>query len=264
MDWLRVAQALPVGRSRKIQHDCSPNGDRSLSVSNEPECWRGFCYRCKEKLYEAKRLSLGELIKINQDRRDADKTLRTQAMPEPATHKWEDWPVEAQLWLLKAGIGEVDAIKLGIYYHEPSMRVVLPYPGTHHWQARAVMAGHKPKYISDGGDREVALFRDKVDKGYSVVLTEDLLSTYKMHMAGRSAMPLLGTTLHDEHLAKLLAWGRSVSIWLDPDEAGQTAARKIGKRLDVFGVDYRNVLGEYDPKLYTRDEINLILENVWR
>lgn len=263
MDWLAVAKELKVGSSRKIQHSCSKGGDRSLAVSNEPECYRAFCYRCKEKLWEPKRLSLGELIKINQDRREADKELRSQAKPEPAVSRWDRWPVEAQLWLLKAGIGETDAISLGIYYHAPSMRVVLPYPGTHHWQARAVMAGHKPKYISDGGDRQSALLRAP-DCGYSIVLTEDLLSAYKLRLAGRTSMPLLGTTLHDEYLAQLLAWGRTVSIWLDPDDAGQKAAASISKRLDIFGVEHRIVAGDRDPKLYTRGEINTILEDTWR
>lgn len=263
MDWLSVAKELDVGRSRKIVHDCSKGGDRSLSVSNEPECYRAYCYRCKAKLWEPKRLSLGELIRINQDRRDADKVLRQQDAPAPAVFAWKLWPTEAQCWLLKAGIGEVDAHNLGIYYHPPSMRVVLPYPGTHHWQARAVMQGHKPKYISDGGTRQAALVKPNKEQGYSVVLTEDLLSTYKMQMAGRSAMPLLGTVLHDEHLAKLLAWGRTVTIWLDPDEAGQKTAAAISKRLDIFGVEHRNVVGDRDPKLYTRGEINQILEDTW-
>lgn len=263
-DWLKVAESLPVGRSRKIHHECGPAGDRSLSVTHEPECYRGFCYRCKVKLFEAKALSLGERIRINQERREADKVLRSQTYPMPSVSRWELWPVEAQAWLLKAGIGEADSLRIGIYYHPPSMRVVLPYPGTHHWQARAVMQGHKPKYISDGGTRQVSILPvQDVLAGDSVVLTEDLLSSYKMQMAGRRALPLLGTTLHDEHLALLLAWGRTVSIWLDPDEAGQKTAAAISKRLKVFGVEHRNIVSGVDPKLYPRAEINRILEAAW-
>lgn len=258
MDWLQIAKALPIGRSRRLAHGCNPNGARSLTITHEPECYRGYCHRCKETLYESKRLSLGELIQLNRDRKEADHNIARDSLPEPMVFGWEEWPVEAQVWLLKAGIGEADALRYGIYYHPPTMRVVLPYANG--FQARAVMAGHKPKYVADRNPRRAVILKpDGLCHCHLPVLTEDILSSIKITMAGINAMPLRGTQLHDEHIVRLLPYGRA-AVWLDPDDAGQTAATKIVKRLEVFGIDARNIVGDVDPKYHTRDEIRNALE----
>lgn len=264
MDWLRIAKELPVGRTVRVAHDCNPNGARSLAISHEPECYRAYCHRCKEPgLFEAKQLSLGERIEINRLRKEADQSLELDKLPMPAVYGWEDWPAEAQVWLLKAGIGEADALRYGIYYHPPSQRVVIPYANG--FQARAVMQGHKPKYISDRNPRQVVILKPEDRSAYQPlfpVLTEDVLSAIKVTLAGHAAMPLRGTQLHDEHIVKLLTYGWA-AVWLDPDEAGQTAAVKVRKRLDIFGIGSANVVSQKDPKLYTRDEICYILEEAF-
>ena len=266
--WLDVAKGLEVGRSVRIKHDCNPNGAPSLIVRHDPDCYRAYCFRCKEPgMYEAKRLSLADRLLLMQVQREADSAVDLHEEPEPRMHNWLGWPAPAMQWLLKAGIGEADAVDLGIYYHPPTRRVVVPYNGTHHWQARAVMDGAKPKYLADKNPRQCHIQGDGVDEAWlpEVVLTEDLLSAYKVSLSGGWALPLMGTTLHDEHIACLLRNTERVAVWLDPDEAGQRAALKVVKRLQVYGLVVTNIVLDKDPKYYTRHEIAELTRSIeWR
>lgn len=262
MNWLDVAKGLGVGRSVRVKHDCNPNGAPSLIVRNEPDCYRAYCFRCKEPgMYEAKRLSLADRLEISRQQREADHDTDRFELPEPRIVDWWKWPAPAMQWLLKAGIGERDATELGIYYHPATRRVVVPYAGTHHWQARAVMEGAVPKYLADKNPRQCAVLSGPAWGG-PVFLTEDLLSAYKIRMAGFRSMPLQGTSLHDEHVACLLKHTDRVAVWLDPDKAGRDAAAKVAKRLRVFGFDVHDVVSTKDPKLHTRAEINSIYEEI--
>lgn len=259
--WLDVAKGLEVGRSVRIKHDCNPNGAPSLVVRHDPDCYRAYCFRCKEPgMYEAKRLSLADRLLLMQAQREADAAVDRHEEPEPRLHSWLDWPAPAMQWLLKAGIGEADAVDLGIYYHPPTRRVVVPYNGTHHWQARAVMAGAKPKYLADKNPRQCHIQGDEA--GLPVVLTEDLLSTYKVSLSGGRSLPLMGTALHDEHIACLLRGTERVVVWLDPDDAGQRAARDVCRRLRVYGFSVKNIVLDKDPKYYTRHEIAELIRSI--
>lgn len=263
--WLDVAKGLEVGRSARIKHDCNPSGAPSLMVRHDLDCYRAYCFRCKEPgMYEAKRLSLADRLLLMQEQREADSVIDLHSKPEPREHNWLNWPDPAMQWLLKAGIGEADAVDLGIYYHPPTHRVVVPYNGTHHWQARAVMDGAKPKYLADKNTRECALQGPEVwrNSPAEVFLTEDLLSAYKVALAGRWSLPLMGTSLHDEHIAYLLQRTDRVAVWLDPDEAGQAAARKTVKRLQVYGLEVTNIQLDKDPKYYTRYEIAKLARSI--
>src|SRR5690606_11404294 len=255
MDWLRVAKELTVGQSVRVQHDCNPSGARSLLISHEPTGYRAHCFRCKQPgMWEPKKLSLAERLELAAKQREADQQInRTSPPPGPGLYDWIGWSMPALVWLLKAGFNNADATACGIYYHEASQRVVVPYQGTHHWQMRAVHAWQKPKYIADKNPRQCVVLGDEV--GGPIHLTEDLLSAYKIQLSGLRAMPLLGTSLHDEHLALLVRKDARVVVWLDPDKAGQDAAAKIVRRLRMFGLQAHNVLSDRDPKLHSRGEI---------
>jgi DNA primase len=65
------------------------------------------------------------------------------------------------------------------------------------------------------------------------VIVEDLLSAYKLHYVGYSALCLLGTKLDKGSLpAILLDKPSRVVLWLDDDQAGHEGAMKLFKELN--------------------------------
>lgn len=268
MTWLDEAKALSVGGTKKIRHDCAPSRDPSLMISNTPEGYRCYCFRCKESSFEAKVLSLAERVALTKEQREADANVDRQAMPAPLV-PWDQWPAEAMLWFLKAGLDGTDAFSMGAGYHVATRRVVLPllhsYGGLHSrtgvWQARAVFPQQKPKYLTSKGPRGVGLYH--FDKRYpsKVVIVEDILSAWKVAQACPrvAAVPLTGTTMHDEHLALILKMDMPALVWLDPDEPGKAAAKKVLRRLEVFGVEADNICLECDPKLMTYERIKWVV-----
>ena len=270
MTWLDEAKALPVGGTKKIRHDCAPSHDPSLMISNMPEGYRCYCFRCKESSFEAKVLSLAERVALTKAQREADANVNRQVMPSPLV-PWEQWPAEAMLWFLKAGLDGTDASLMGAGYHVATRRVVLPLlycplngppEPTGVWQARAVFPQQKPKYLTSKGPRGVGLYYFGTGWPSKVVVVEDILSAWKVSRADPkvAAVPLTGTTMHDEHLALLLKIDMPTLVWLDGDAPGRSAAKKVISRLRVFDVQVRDVCTESDPKLHSLEAIRSLLQ----
>lgn len=201
---------------------------------------------------------------------DGDDTIdrrRLDALPAPVQADPTEWPREAYLWFLKAGLGRHDIGRLGAYYHPPSDRVVLPVlDGSGRpvfWQARA-FDGRQPKYLAPDIDR--ALVVPEFGTATSVTLTEDILSAYKVGQVGEG-WSMLGTKLSDHVLTRLMQRhtqqpGFTVNVWLDNDlpplhqiNRGQVAARKVLARLRAMGIPARNIVSPKDPKLMSLGQI---------
>lgn len=169
----------------------------------------------------------------------------------------DDWPDSARLWLYKAGLGRAEIGQLGAYYHPPTDRVVLPLldPATGmpvFYQARAVDKWRQPKYLAPAVGRDAVLARFGQDD--SPTLTEDILSAFKIGLVSEG-IAILGTRISAKVMAHLMSRKCKVNVWLDPDPAGQRGAAKIMAQLRAYGIQYRNIQSERDPKLHTRQEI---------
>lgn len=261
--WLPSAEGLAVGRSIRVDHTCGPG--RTLKVHRDADRLSAFCFRCNEHgaaaaPQEPITVRIARLAAV----RAADVQMREVQpgrLPEPHVSCVGEWPEHARLWLFKAGLGRAEIGRLGAYYHPPSDRVVLPVldPATGipvFYQARAVQRGRAPKYMAPTTGRDLALAR----WGHSDVptLTEDILSAFKVGLVSEG-IAVLGTHLSPVVLAHLMGRRCSVNLWLDPDPAGQRAAGKIAKQLRAYGIQYRTILSQRDPKLHTKQEIKELL-----
>ncbi|WP_175106461.1 toprim domain-containing protein [Pararobbsia alpina] len=167
------------------------------------------------------------------------------------------------MWLYKAGISNAEIEGLGIYWNRYMQRVVIPVRDelghVVYWQARTLDKTNPKKYLNPHVDKRRLVA--KFGSGSLLVLTEDLLSAYKVATRGNvAAWCLLGTKITDFIATGILASGKPVTVWLDPDAAGQTNATKIIKQLRAYGVTVRNVVSEKDPKLLGREEIEWTLK----
>lgn len=259
--WLPKAQELAEGRSARVGHDCGSGS--VMIVEHKPEGWSAYCYRCSDKGWNPKPLpSLAERMARKQAQREAEQAMEHDPRPPyPPVFDVAQWPLKARVWLYKAGLFNDDIKQLGAYFHERSQRVVLPVMQAGklvYWQARDVGLCDlgSPKYINPKVNKAelVAAY----GTGTNIVLTEDILSAFRVGMA-TEAWSLLGTKLLTPVLARLIADGRPVIIWLDSDKPGQDAATRISRSLANVGVRHHNIVTDLDPKNLSRHEIEEVL-----
>lgn len=258
-EWLPIAQQLPVGGSRKIESSCASSP--CLRIGNTPTAYTAYCFACGESRFSRKVLSMQELSVAIAARGSAEQELlhRKQFMghPTPKVTDPREWPRAAQLWPLKAGLTFQEIQGMGLYYHAPSTRVIIPC-GPSWYQARLI-TGAGPKYLSPAFDPPTTF---SYGSG-PLVLTEDCLSAYKVSLCGYRGWPVLGTKLTDARLLPMIreakASGAAVRVWLDPDGAGRNAAAVVRRTLSMYGVEMVNVASEKDPKLHSKGEITDLL-----
>lgn len=260
--WLEAAQATAEGKKRRVDHDCG--GGRTLIVSNQDRKWTAFCFRCDEAgVVDKPQESLSVRIARRRGEDEQDERIGSSlALPEPIDIDVANWPREAAVWLLKASCGVPEIAELGAYWHEPSARVVLPVADDGelvYWQARDpkwTRKSDRPKYINPEVSKGRLVAR--YGSGSEIVLTEDILSAYRVGQAGEG-WSLLGTDLKDGVIARLIDERKPVAVWLDPDAAGRRASAAIVKRLSACGIPNRVIRSQRDPKLLSRRQIRIEL-----
>lgn len=259
--WVPQAKALHPGGKARVPHDCGPGN--TLLIRNDETGLHAWCFRCIDKGWAPPpALPLEARLKALRQRSEEDlgvPHLPTE-LPAPAV-PWSEWPATHRLWLLKAGLGAHDAARLGAYYHPPTDRVVLPVlegPAPVFWQARAVLPGRVPKYLSP--EKPAGGVLPRYGKADAVTLTEDILSAYKVGSTeGCEGWSLMGVSLKPHVLAALMQRKAKVNVWLDPDPPGQRAAAKAVSTVRAAGLEVRNIISDRDPKLLHRASIKELL-----
>ncbi len=255
--WERFTHGLDIGRSIRVDHDCGAG--RTLKVSHKEAGFDAHCWRCGEGGFIPHQVSLAERIeRLRKVRQAALTATASPALPSPREYDPQLWPDYASVWLYKAGMSNDDIVGLRFYYCSNLDRVVMPlYEGDTpvYWQARGFDKG-LPKYINPPVDRTRLLF--KAGTGSVLVLTEDILSAYKVGKV-TEAWSLMGTSISDFALNLVARSGKPVRIMLDPDAGGESGRRKAQRKLQMMGLDVEIIVPRKDPKLLTLAEIRTIL-----
>lgn len=249
-----IPQDLAPGERRYVQHTCGAG--RKLIVSRDGPRISWFCVRCHESGAQRVQESTEQML-VRLRKQAAQDSTCSVSMPEPRVYSIDKWPPGAALWLYKAGLSRARIGELGIYYHPDSDRVVIPV-GENFYQARAYQPGRTPKYLSPHPRPKGV--HPVWGAGPAVVLTEDVLSAVKVS-AHIQARALIGTSLSEEALVWVLAQAKPVLTWLDPDDAGQTHAAPIRRKLRSCGVQVANIVSSRDPKLHSLEEIHAYIHD---
>lgn len=262
-DWYAAIKDHPVGTRLRMAHDgCSTS--EALIVTKQDSGVSAYCFRCKwNGFVGAPPESLAQKLERKSREKLASKVMKeSKALPLPKCENIAEWPLKARIWCYKAGLNNEDIRDAGIYFHPSTGRVVIPvFDGDTlvYWQARG-FDPEAPKYLNPSVVDRTALVANWYGSERCLVLTEDWLSGYRVHRAtGFQVYGLLGTTLTNKIAAQIVYNRVPVAVWLDPDSAGQTAARKIVAKLSALNHPVRNIVSERDPKLYSDNEIREVL-----
>lgn len=253
-------ESLPLGRSLRAAHDCGEG--RTLKVEHKENGFSAYCWRCSDHGWiPHPRLSLSEKIaRLQQVRAVELKATASLSLPQPAEYDPQLWPHAPRVWLYKAGVSNDDIQALGFYWNERLHRVVMPIHEDGklvYWQARGFDKA-SPKYINPIVSRD-SLFA-KFGTGPTLVLTEDVLSAYKVGKVTK-AWAMLGTSFSDGMVMALAGAHSPVATLLDPDAGGDKGRRAATRQLPIMGISVTNLYPPRDPKLLSLKEIQSCLSN---
>lgn len=101
-----------------------------MVVDHKADGWSAYCLKCHGKGWLGKELSLAErLERLSRQKMEDERLSSDVSLPAPANHDIASWPLEARVWLYKAGISNDAIHRYGIYHHAGSARVSTPCTG---------------------------------------------------------------------------------------------------------------------------------------
>lgn len=152
---------------------------------------------------------------------------------------------------------------IGAGYSASADRLVLPVRTRHgiEYVLRAVGKNVRPKYLVTG-PKDYQYIR--VGRpGKSLVLVEDVFSMHKVAEVCQ-ASALLGTSFRTDVAMLYLADAgpvEDVYLWFDNDAAGMKAQKQAEVGMTLLGFNVCKVRTQFDPKRYSRDEIEAYLRS---
>lgn len=238
-------EEMSEGEQGKFNHADCPNGvdnRQRLYVKNVDGAYLGHCHNCGDSLYYRPRETIAR-IKEETSTVVVRGSLPTYIELTKQTD-YDKFNVQGQLWLGQYGFNKV---KCHAYHiNESTDGIILPVyregGGVAGCQVRRY--NKSPKYLTYSKQRYSYLNIMHTSK--PLILVEDLLSSYKLHIAGYPTLCLLGTKLDDD-AKKLLANHRRVVLWLDDDVAGHSAAHKLFRELSPLCPQMTAIMN-YQPK----------------
>lgn len=256
-DWFDKVRDLRPGGKRRI-------GDALLASFNG-KAYHLWSFRDHTSEVYAPQLSLAERLAIATEKGAADgEAVASRFLPQPQMKHPQDWPVEARAWMHKAGINNDDIRRMGAYWNPRMQRVVVPYvaaDGMSAWIARDPFPpSGRTKYLFPRETRRGGGALYSGDNDRPIVVTEDVLSAYRVHRAsGHTAVAAQGVTLDRDALVRIR--GSGVITWLDPDIYGQDGARRIRASMSRLGDLTANIRLDRDPKYYSDEDIRMYVRD---
>jgi hypothetical protein len=251
---------LSPGEANNYNHTtCSAGEDTRgrLSVKNVGNTWLWHCYNCGESGYYrpkevfSKLIDGGSVTDIH-----ASGSIDPTIFFYTLSGRYDDFTTEQKLWLASYGFFEEEVVKIGLRtnaygVHLPVLARLPTY--VRGYQVRN-MSSKGPKYLTNTANKISLLGAE----GDVVVVVEDLLSSYKVWLAGYTSAALMGTKLH-ANPSELPRTSECV-VWLDADSAGTTGAMNMVRELNPL---YDNVTLYVDrqPKELSIEEIQNVLRH---
>ena len=206
----------------EIRVRCPDCGKTNLSINTEKRV--GWCHRCK-KVFSREQIDNGLL------RKREEKTQRVLHSPPPLVLAWDDRA--ASEYLRKRLVSQEDAPS--VYYDRTGrrlyFRVQSPSPDLPaSWHTRGLTSEDGWR-VFPGTDKKRYVYCTNSAllsrPGGAVCVVEGIFDAIRL---GGRAVSLLGTDYSPMHHIFLKSFDR-VIVWMDPDQAGESATRKILERL---------------------------------
>jgi hypothetical protein len=253
-DW----EHIPDGKQEKYNHvDCDAGEDtkQRLYVKHVDGAILFHCHHCGISGYYRPRERYSPIAENVAEKVALVHNEHVNYAEIDAEEDFDKFRLEGQLWLNQYGfdaqmcedygIKEVlNGLVLPVYY-----KTDIGLTDVAGYQIRRYNA--KPKYTTYTNQSYSYL---SSAPSFSVIITEDLLSSYKLHAAGYSTVCLLGTSLSPEMCTWMAQTYPRQVLWLDDDKGGHHGALKIIKEFSVLMPELTAIF-QKQPKEIDMDEL---------
>jgi|LauGreDrversion4_2_1035121.scaffolds.fasta_scaffold35314_5 hypothetical protein len=250
---------IPDGKQEKHNHvDCDAGEDtkQRLYVKHVDGAILFHCHHCGTSGYYRPRERYSPIAEeVNRMVGLVPKPKTTSYDELTAKEEFDSFRIEGQLWLNQYGFDAQMCEDYGI--KESVSGLILPVYKKNILGLTDV-AGYQirrynglPKYTTYT-DQNYSYLSSALS--LSVIITEDLLSSYKLHAAGYSTVCLLGTSLSPEMCTWMAQTYPRQVLWLDDDKGGHHGALKIIKEFSVLMPELTAIF-QKQPKEIDMDEL---------
>jgi hypothetical protein len=253
----------PLNEGVRHRHlDCSEGKDRALIVTKTKTGWIWYCHRCgKGGFHSVDGLSPRQTL--NWLKSLKAKPVQCQCQIELPKDFSTEIPSDGLAWLLKAGLEESDIDEYKIGYSRQLHRIIMPLyidGKLVYWQGRSLTdpTPQNPKYMNIYEQKREGVYFRIQDGTSDVALVEDILSCIRVSKV-MDAIALLYAYIPDKLVFELVKQYETVWFWLDHNKQRHMLERI--KRYRSFGLPVKMVDSKQDPKYYSEEEIERMLEN---
>lgn len=243
-EWLKDAQAVPVGQQRRIYHGAERRAN--LVVWNNPDSWSCYCHSCHEGARVFKEVLQKPSAEAAPEFRKYLSSSDCCTLTELARRAPEKYK-RLVLLLHRKHMSTALLAPWKPLYNLTDDRLVFGFNGA--YIGRDVTERNPAKWFKyhSNNPMDYVYLQGKISNGHEdVVLTEDLFSAIKVrHYTGLSTLCCLGTHVSDAIVA-FLTYPRSDRVMypilaFDGDKAGDKAKRVASTRLGIRGIPFSSV-----------------------
>lgn len=248
---------IPDGKQEKHNHvDCDAGEDtkQRLYVKHVDGAILFHCHHCGISGYYRPRERYSPIAENVAEKVELVHTKLAYNEID-AEEDFNKFRLEGQLWLNQYGFDAQMCEDYGIKEHHNGLVLPVYYKNimgltdVAGYQIRRYNA--KPKYTTYTNQPYSYL---SSAPSLFVIITEDLLSSYKLHAAGYSTVCLLGTSLSPEMCTWMAQTYPRQVLWLDDDKGGHHGALKIIKEFSVLMPELTAIF-QKQPKEIDMDEL---------
>jgi hypothetical protein len=253
--WDDIYPDWSEGLSRNVSHATCPAGEdrrERMGIKRVDGAFLWHCFNCGDSGFWRPKDTyrrLGEAVfEAEPAMATEDWYKKAERMYRIAETDVNEFTLASKLWLEQYDM--LDRVE-GYGIRECSDGLMLPVWGEGEFSVTNIFGYQirqrdaKPKYLTY--TKQPFHYLRGATKADTLIITEDLLSSYKLHRAGYSALSLLGTSLKAP-LSKLPEHTGKVMLWLDSDAAGMKGTMEVMRQL---GVKYENMsvfVNDKEPK----------------
>lgn len=244
---------LSIGKQIHVNHeDCSAGYDskKRLYILNTGNVVLFKCHHCGESGYlrtERKTYRASDLVGHQVGKEDTTATKHKLRGKYAEAVDISDGPAAAKLWVYSYGFTDEDCKLYGIKADEYGIYLPVYDMGGALVTLQVRVLNGLPKYVTENylSDQVIGLVRPNRPEykleHQTTILTEDIMSAYKIASAGYYAIPLLGTSVSSLLLERVndVTSRVNVGIWLDNDLAGMKGSLACLRAIE--GVGNKNV-----------------------
>lgn len=225
---------IEEGHSAKYNHATCPMGEdtrKRFGVKHVDDAYLWHCFNCGDSGYYRPRETTSRMklmgakaILTTDDVKNFDDTHARAQL------NYDEFDIRGQLWLAQYGFTKSACYKYRIREYKEGIILPIWHTGLRlGYQVRRY--DKQPKYLTYNKYNHIQWLHNNTTNR-TLVIVEDLLSSYKLDMAGYSSLCLLGTKLNKSHITQTMLDNYDrVVIWLDDDAAGHAGAMMLFREL---------------------------------